>query len=87
MLIHCCFVDCFLCLSDMKKERKTVEDMIMRFHYFNAPDIESGGGENMSGMERQTFIETINDLKGSIDNANLLNKSLQATVESFSISI
>lgn len=55
----------------------------MRFHYLNAPDIESSGGENMSDMERQTVIETITDLKDSIGNANLLNKSLKATVESF----
>lgn len=54
----------------------------MRSHYLNALDIESGGGESLSDMERQTFIETINDLKDSISNANLLNKSLQATVES-----
>lgn len=35
----------------------------------------------MSDMERQSFIETINGLKESIANADLMTKSLQYQLE------
>ena len=81
MLKSCCFVDSFSYLSDMKKKGQTVEEMIMRAHYLNALEIESRAEENLYEMERQAFIETINSLKESVNNANLMIKSLQSQLE------
>ena len=50
----------------MKKKVQTVEEMVMRSHYLNALDIESRAEKPMSEMERQDFINTINDLRETI---------------------
>ena len=50
----------------MKKKVQTVEEMVMRSHYLNALDIESRAEKPMSEMERQDFINTINDLRENI---------------------
>lgn len=39
MCKFCCFVDYSLYLSDMKKERQTVEEMTMISYYLNALEI------------------------------------------------
>ena len=50
----------------MKKKVQTVEEMVMRSHYLNALDIESRVEKPLSEMERQDFINTINDLRETI---------------------
>ena len=50
----------------MKKKVQTVEEMVMRSHYLNALDIESRAEKPLSEMERQDFINTINDLRETI---------------------
>ena len=50
----------------MKKKVQTVEEMVMRSHYLNALDIESRAEKPSSEMERQDFINTINDLRETI---------------------
>ena len=64
----------------MKKKDQTVEDMIMRSHYLNALELESRAEEPLSDMEREAFLETIQDLKESIKNANDMIRSLQETI-------
>ena len=64
----------------MKKNDPTVEDMIMKSHYLNALEIESGADKPLCDMEREAFLETIHDLKVSIQNANEMNRSLQDTI-------
>ena len=46
----------------MKKKVQTVAEMVMRSHYLNALDIESRVEKPLSEMERQDFINTINEL-------------------------
>lgn len=64
----------------MKKKDQTVEEMVMRSHYLNALEQESKAEESLSEMEREAFIETIQDLKESIRNANEMIRSLQDMV-------
>lgn len=66
----------------MKKKDQTVEDMIMRSHYLNALELESGAAEPLSDMEREAFLETIQDLKESIKHANDMIRSLEDTIRS-----
>ena len=54
----------------MKKTDQTVEEMIMRSHYLNALELESGAEEPLSDMEREAFLETMQDLKEIIKNSN-----------------
>ena len=64
----------------MKKKDQTVEEMVMRSHYLNALEQESKAEESLSEMEREAFIETIQDLKESMRNANEMIRSLQDMV-------
>ena len=59
----------------MKKTDQTVEEMIMRSHYLNALELESGAEEPLSDMEREAFLETMQDLKEIIKNSNEDRKS------------
>ena len=65
----------------MKKKDQTVEDMIMRSHYLNALELESRAEEPLSDMEREAFLETIQDLKESVKNANDMIRSLQSELD------
>lgn len=65
----------------MKKKDQTVEDMIMRSHYLNALEIESGADKPLCDMEREAFLETIHELQASIRDSNAMIKSLQAKLE------
>ena len=51
----------------MKKKIQTVGEMVMRSHYLNALDIESKAETPLSDMERQDFINTINELRSTIE--------------------
>ncbi len=64
----------------MKRKGQAVEEMVMRPHYLNALEQESQAEESLSDMEREAFIETIQDLKESMRNANEMIRSLQDTV-------
>ena len=64
----------------MKKTDQTVEEMIMRSHYLNALELESGAEEPLSDMEREAFLETMQDLKEIIKNSNDMIRSLQDTI-------
>ena len=64
----------------MKKKVQTVEEMVMRSHYLNALDIESRAEKPMSEMERQDFINTINDLRNSGDRIIKLEAVLSGTL-------
>lgn len=48
----------------MKDQDQTVEKMIMQAHYLEALEMESKAERPLSDMERQDFINTINELKG-----------------------
>ena len=65
----------------MKKKVQTVEEMVMRSHYLNALDIESRAEKPMSEMERQDFINTINDLRETISSLQMTVKTLQKTID------
>lgn len=65
----------------MKKTDQTVEEMIMKSHYLNALELESRAEEPLSDMEREAFLETIQDLKESIKNANDMIRSLQSELD------
>lgn len=65
----------------MKKDARTVEDMVMRAHYLEALDMESRAGESLSDMERKEFIDTIKSLKETIES---LKTSMEAMKESYS---
>ena len=64
----------------MKKTDQAVEEMIMRSHYQNALELESGAEDPLSDMEREAFLETIQDLKEIIKNSNDMIRSLQDTI-------
>lgn len=64
----------------MKKTDQAVEEMIMRSHYQNALELESGAEDPLSDMEREAFLETIQDLKEIIKNSNDMISSLQDTI-------
>lgn len=66
----------------MKKKDQTVEEMIMKSHYLNALELESRAEEPLSDMEREAFLETIQDLKESIKHSNDMIRSLQDTIRS-----
>ena len=66
----------------MKKKAQTVEEMVMRLHYLSALDIESKAEISLSDMERQDFINTINDLCSTIESLRLTIATLQRTIES-----
>ena len=65
----------------MKKKVQTVEEMVMRSHYLNALDIESRAEKPLSEMERQDFINTINDLRETISSLQMTVKTLQKTID------
>ena len=65
----------------MKKKVQTVEEMVMRSHYLNALDIESRAEKPLSEMERQDFINTINDLRETISSLQMTIKTLQKTID------
>ena len=65
----------------MKKKVQTVEEMVMRSHYLNALDIESRVEKPLSEMERQDFINTINDLRETISSLQMTIKTLQKTID------
>lgn len=48
----------------------------MRSHYLNALELESGAEEPLSDMEREAFLETMQDLKEIIKNSNDMIRSL-----------
>lgn len=54
--------------------------MIMQSHYLRALELESESAVPLSDMEREAFLETIQELKESIQAANDMIKSLQATI-------
>ena len=64
----------------MKKTDQAVDEMIMRSHYQNALELESGAEDPLSDMEREAFLETIQDLKEIIKNSNDMIRSLQDTI-------
>lgn len=66
----------------MKKHVQTVEEMVMRSHYLNALEIESRAETPLSDMERQDFIDTISDLRSTIESLRLSVATLQKTIES-----
>ena len=47
----------------------------MRSHYLNALELESGAEEPLSDMEREAFLETMQDLKEIIKNSNDMIRS------------
>ena len=53
----------------------------MRSHYLNALDIESRAEKPLSEMERQDFINTINDLRETISSLQMTIKTLQKTID------
>ena len=59
----------------MKKKVQTVEEMVMRSHYLNALDIESRAEKPLSDMERQDFINTINELRETISGLRMTIKT------------
>ena len=65
----------------MKKKVQTVAEMVMRSHYLNALDIESRAEKPLSEMERQDFINTINDLRETISSLQMTIKTLQKTID------
>ncbi len=65
----------------MKKKVQTVEEMVMRSHYLNALDIESRAERPLSEMERQDFINTINELRETVSSLRMTIKTLQKTIE------
>lgn len=53
----------------------------MRSHYLNALDIESRAERPLSEMERQDFINTINELRETVSSLRMTIKTLQKTIE------
>ena len=51
----------------------------MRAHYLNALDIESRAEKPLADMERQDYIDTINDLRNTIESFRMTMATLQAT--------
>ena len=66
----------------MKNQDQTVEKMIMQAHYLEALEIESKIERPLSDMERQDFINTINELKAMISSLKLTIDTLRQTVSS-----
>lgn len=54
----------------------------MKSHYLNALELEYRAEEPLSDMEREAFLETIQDLKESIKHSNDMIRSLQDTIRS-----
>ena len=65
------FSQLFSYLYCMKQKIQTVGEMVMRSHYLNALDIESKAETPLSDMERQDFINTINELRSTIESLRL----------------
>lgn len=76
MFFHC-FINFFLYLSVMKKKDQTVEELIMKSHYLTALEIESKANTPLSEMEREAYLEVIQDLRESVHSTNEMVKSLQ----------
>ena len=53
----------------------------MRSHYLNALELESGAEEPLSDMEREAFLETMQDLKEIIKNSNDMIRNLQSELD------
>ena len=65
----------------MKKNDLTVEDMIMRFHYLEALEIEFRVEKTLFEMERQDFIDTIYSLKDTMVSLRTSMDSLREFLE------
>lgn len=71
------FYQVFLYLSVMKKKDRTVEELIMKSHYLTALEIESKADTPLSEMEREAYLEVIQDLRESVHSTNEMVKSLR----------